>query len=117
MNENDFLNQYAQEEQQPLISSHSEQRLSSKKSKLCDVQYYKLLQELQAIDFTLLELNLYLDTHPKDYKILEQYNSCAQQRMKLADEFQLKYGPLQNFGHFYSQFPWEWSQAPWPWQV
>ena len=85
--------------------------------KACDQQFYELLEQLQVLDFALVELNLYLDTHPNDLKAIEQYNQLAQERMKLAIRFQELYGPLMNFGHAFSRYPWEWSQVPWPWQV
>lgn len=85
--------------------------------KVSDQQFYELLEQLQVLDFALVELNLYLDTHPTDLKAIEQYNQLAQERMKLAIRFQELYGPLMNFGHSFSRYPWEWSQVPWPWQV
>nr|WP_322745662.1 spore coat protein CotJB [Paenibacillus donghaensis] len=82
-----------------------------------DQQYYELLERLQMIDFALVELNLYLDTHPDDLKRIEQYNQLAQERIPLVRRFQELYGPLMHFGHAYSRFPFEWPQTPWPWQV
>lgn len=41
-------------------------------------EYYQLLKEIQAIDFVLVELNLYLDTHPNDYDAIEQFNNYSQ---------------------------------------
>ncbi|GIO31387.1 hypothetical protein J2TS6_25280 [Paenibacillus albilobatus] len=82
-----------------------------------DRQYYELLEQLQVIDFALVELNLYLDTHPDDLKRIEQYNRLAQERIPLVRKFQELYGPLMNFGHAYSKFPFEWPETPWPWQV
>ena len=29
-------------------------------------EFYQLLEEIQALDFAIVELTLYLDTHPKD---------------------------------------------------
>ncbi|AOZ93849.1 spore coat protein CotJB [Paenibacillus crassostreae] len=83
----------------------------------CDQQFYEWLEELQIVDFALVELNLFLDTHPEDLNSIKQYNQLSQERTRLAKQFQEVYGPLMNFGHAYSKFPWEWSQAPWPWQV
>lgn len=83
----------------------------------CDPEYYALLEKLQALDFALVELNLFLDTHPDDLASIQQYNQLAQERMHLANHFQQLYGPLLNFGHSFSKYPWEWSQVPWPWQV
>ncbi|MGM1047913.1 spore coat protein JB [Paenibacillus uliginis N3/975] len=82
-----------------------------------DPRYYELLEQLQAIDFVLLELNLFLNTHPNDLKSIEQYNKLAQERMILARQFQDLYGPLMNFGHSYTRYPFQWSETPWPWQV
>jgi len=82
-----------------------------------DQQYYALLQELQAIDFVLVELNLYLDTHPTDVNAIEQFNQLTEKRWMLANEYETLYGPLQNFGRSYSGYPWQWNEEPWPWQV
>ncbi|MDR0270957.1 MAG: spore coat protein CotJB [Paenibacillus sp.] len=82
-----------------------------------DQQYYELLERIQVVDFALVELNLYLDTHPDDLKRIEQYNQLAQERIPLVRRFQELYGPLMHFGHAYSRFPFEWPQTPWPWQV
>ncbi|RAV06543.1 spore coat protein CotJB [Paenibacillus sp. YN15] len=79
--------------------------------------FYCMLKELQEIDFVLVELNLYLDTHPMDNLALQQFNQTAQKRQLLAGQFELKYGPLMNFGHSYSRSPWQWNDVPWPWQV
>ncbi|WP_263560143.1 spore coat protein CotJB [Paenibacillus polymyxa] len=86
-------------------------------NKPIDAQFYALLEKLQAVDFVLVELNLYLNTHPDDLQAIEQFNKLTQERTAIANEYQLLYGPLQNFGRAYSKYPWEWSQAPWPWQV
>lgn len=85
--------------------------------KTLDEQYYRRLRELQEVDFALVELSLYLDTHPSDQQALQQFNQLAQQRQKLAKQFELEYGPLMQFGHSFSRYPWQWVETPWPWQV
>lgn len=82
-----------------------------------DAQYYELLEKLQALDFVLVELTLFLDTHPGDLASIQQFNQLTQERTQLANHFQQLYGPLQHFGRAYSKYPWEWKEAPWPWQV
>jgi spore coat protein JB len=82
-----------------------------------DQRYYQLLEELQAIDFVLIELNLYLDTHPNDQQAIEQYNHHVLQRAQLAQQYEALYGPLRNFGQSLSPMPFRWNQGPWPWQV
>ncbi|MFD0620320.1 MULTISPECIES: spore coat protein CotJB [Paenibacillus] len=86
-------------------------------TKPIDDEYYKLLHELQAVDFVLLELALFLNTHPNDMKSIQQFNQGVEQRQKLAYQYELNYGPLLQYGHSYSRFPWQWIETPWPWQV
>lgn len=83
----------------------------------CDDRYYKLLHELQVLDFVLVELTLYLDTHPQDVQAIQQYNQFAVARRRVADQYEQEYGPLLHYGHSFSRAPWEWDNTPWPWQV
>ncbi|WP_018660463.1 spore coat protein CotJB [Heyndrickxia acidiproducens] len=80
-------------------------------------EYYTLLEELQSLDFVIVELNLYLDTHPDDQAAVEQYNATVRSRKKVKREFEKQFGPLTSFGYSYSPYPFHWKEAPWPWQV
>ncbi|SCL85394.1 Spore coat-associated protein JB [Bacillus cytotoxicus] len=80
-------------------------------------EYYEWLEELQALDFALVELTLYLDTHPDDVAAIEQFNDLSYKRRLQQQKIEKKYGPLQQFGNSYSNAPWEWSKGPWPWQI
>ncbi|MFP3918871.1 spore coat protein CotJB [Lysinibacillus telephonicus] len=80
-------------------------------------EYYQLLEEIQAIDFVLVELNLYLNTHQHDMEAIKQFNETAQLSMQLKVNFEKKFGPLMNFGRSYSNYPWDVDDTPWPWQV
>lgn len=79
--------------------------------------YRKELEELQKVDFALVELTLYLDNHPTDMQSIQQFNQLAQLRGQLAFAFEMKYGPLMQYGHSFSRYPWQWIDSPWPWQV
>lgn len=81
-----------------------------------DDRYYEWLQELQTMDFSLYEMTLYLDTHPYDRAVMEQYNQLAQNRKQFAEQFEEYYGPLLH-GKSFSRLPWQWVESPWPWQV
>ena len=37
-------------------------------------EYYQIMEQLQAVDFVLVELTLYLDTHPDDLEAINQFN-------------------------------------------
>jgi len=83
-----------------------------------DEAYYSLLHELQAIDFVLVELQLYLDTHPNDVAALQQFNQFVELRKRVVHHYETNYGPLLQFGR--SNMPvnsWQWIESPWPWQV
>lgn len=82
-----------------------------------DQAFYDALHELQAIDFVLVELSLFLDTHPNDAAALQQFNQYASMRKQVAQHFEASYGPLLQYGHSGPQDSWKWSQPPWPWQV
>lgn len=80
-------------------------------------EYYALLLQLQELDFVLIELTLYLDTHPDDLQAIQQFNQFAHQRHQVAHHFEARFGPLLQYGHSYTRSPWQWKNAPWPWQV
>ena len=72
------------------------------------------LVELQALEFVVLELGMYLDTHPEDkeaFTLFKQY-SAMEQAAKSA--YETKFGPLMKnsaaTGERYT-----WLQDPWPW--
>lgn len=75
------------------------------------------LYELQKVDFTILELNLYLDTHPWDMQAINQYNYLVQLKQQVRQNYESRFGPLYNYGNSYTTYPNGWNQGPWPWEV
>ncbi len=75
----------------------------------------RLLREIMAVDFSIIELNLYLDTHPNDMNALMLYNNYVQRSRMLRQRFESMYGPL-NALMSTSRYPWQWIQGPWPWE-
>lgn len=80
-------------------------------------EYRNLLLQLQEVDFVLVELNLYLDTHPDDAQAIHQYNHYAGERLKVVQAYEERYGALSNFGQSFSGTPFTYAVTPWPWQV
>ena len=76
-----------------------------------------LLDQIRAIEFMAVELNLYLNSHPSDQRALRDYNAYTQQLMMLKNEYQRRYGVLTNFGNGQSRYPWSWINDPWPWEL
>ena len=77
----------------------------------------EMLEEIQAIEFVTLELNLYLDTHPDDERALREFNTYGKKLRKLVCQYEAMYGPLMNFGFSPSQYPFRWVEDPWPWDM
>ena len=73
-----------------------------------------MLKKLCSYDFVLVELNLYLDTHPTDKQALEKLRQCEQSAAALRAEFEEKYGPLSSSSEITN--PYSWINSPWPWE-
>ncbi len=75
----------------------------------------EMLKEIMALDFSSIELNLYLDTHPMDRKALAIHNDYAMKLNKLKEEYEMKYDLLTH--KHVSECPWQWISEPWPWEI
>lgn len=80
-----------------------------------DINREKLLKELMAADFTLVDLNLYLDTHPCDQRSIILFKNNVQRASMLRCNYERLYGPLTAAASS-PQAPWEWIESPWPWE-
>jgi spore coat protein JB len=67
-----------------------------------------LLNELQALDFALVELTLYLNNNPFDVNAIKHHNDLAEQRHAARTKLEDQSGALKNE---------RWNLAPWPWQI
>ncbi len=86
-------------------------------AKKVDAEYYRQLEQIQAADFVLVELSLYLNTHPHDEDALNQFNQYSGYSRHLKRQFESSYGPLLQFGNSPAGKDWDWGKGPWPWQV
>lgn len=80
-------------------------------------EYYQYMNELQAVDFVLAELSLYLDTHPEDEATIAQVAQFQRRRASIVQQFEAAFGPLRHYGHSSTASKWAWVEGPWPWQV
>lgn len=74
-----------------------------------------LLKRIAQLRFVGVDLNLYLDTHPTDRNALDAYNYFSKELNECLSEYEMKFGPLINFGQQQSGYPWQWNMMPWPW--
>lgn len=73
----------------------------------------ELREKLKCYRFAIIELGLYLDTHPDDRKAICLHNEYAKKFKVLSDQYQRVYGPLTNM---YPCNKWRWLEGPWPWE-
>jgi spore coat protein JB len=76
----------------------------------------ELLRELQAMEFTAVDFNLYLDTHPGDQRALMDFAVTVCEVEKLRQSYIQCYGPLL-FIDSLQQSCWRWVEEPWPWEI
>ena len=75
-----------------------------------------MFQEIQALDFGLVDINLYLDTHPNDTAALNFYHRHVALLDQLTYEYINQYGPL-TVKDVVSTNRWTWIDNPWPWEM
>lgn len=73
------------------------------------------LTELQALNFAIQELALYLDTHRDDKDALDAYRTYQQMYARCKEEYQKKHGPLNHATPMESE-TYQWLDDPWPWE-
>ncbi|TYR72799.1 spore coat protein CotJB [Rossellomorea vietnamensis] len=76
-----------------------------------------LLERIQIVEFALLDLQLYLDTHAADKFALEQFNQLSSLLQELKEQYERKFDPLLGNGFSQSKMTWQWLNSPWPWQI
>lgn len=78
-----------------------------------DMRRQEMIDQIKALDFAIIELGLYLDTHPEDQRALCMHREYCKQVKDLKDKYQKMYGPLTIF---YPCNKWRWLEEPWPWE-
>ena len=76
------------------------------------------LVELQALEFVVLELGIYLDTHPDCADAISYFNQMAPKREQLLKDFAANFEPLtvdciSKNGGLSDHFTWLDGPAPW----
>lgn len=75
----------------------------------------KLLTTLDALCFTLTDLNLYLDIYPDDNDMINLFNKYREQVESVKNTYESKYGPLTINSNSNNTYPFIWINDPWPW--
>lgn len=73
----------------------------------------QMLMEIRELNFAVIELGLYLNTHPEDQRALCLHRKYAKELRELTDKYQKVYGPLSIYCPCNK---WRWLEEPWPWE-
>ena len=73
------------------------------------------MSELQALNFAIQELALYLDTHRDDREALELYRAYQQMYARCKEDYQKKRGPMNHLSRHEGD-TYQWLDDPWPWE-
>ena len=73
------------------------------------------LAELQALEFVLVELALYLDTHPDDAEAFALYQQYADMERQARSAYEAVNGPLTLAAAAQGDSWSAWLKGPWPW--
>jgi len=82
----------------------------------CVLSRHELLKRIQIYEFALVDINLYLNTHPTDREALDYYHYHHELLERTTREYNESYGPLTP-GSVLSTNKWTWIEHPWPWEM
>ncbi len=75
----------------------------------------QMLHNIGIVDFVLVDLTLYLDTHSCDKDAIEYFNHYSKLKNQMVKEFSQKYFPItKDFAECNTD--WRWGAAPLPWE-
>lgn len=72
------------------------------------------LAELQALEFVVLELGTYLDTHKDDTEAFATYKQYVAMEKAAKTAYESKYGPITKSSAATGE-TYQWLNDPWPW--
>lgn len=75
----------------------------------------QLLRWIDRVSFAMLDMVLYLDTHPEDVEGIKYFNHYMEQRQAAMRAYAESYGPLSLSTAKPVDY-WDWSDAPLPWE-
>lgn len=95
------------------VDSSSSERNTCTSCMTNDQTREDMIMKIKEYNFSIIELGLYLDTHPDDEKALCLHREYCKKAKDLKDKYQKIYGPLTIY---YPCNKWRWLEQPWPWE-
>ncbi len=78
----------------------------------------RLIRQIHSLDFSIKEMELYLDVHPKNQRALKLLADLRQKRKALKDAYEQRFGAHIVTTHDVpAEDRWRWIDSPWPWEA
>ncbi len=75
----------------------------------------KLLQQVRMYNFALIEVGLFLNSHPKNAAALAYHRTNQAKYNEAVAAYEAKFGPLSSL-EAQEANEWQWISDPWPWE-
>ena len=75
----------------------------------------RMMCDIGTVSFLLMDMALYLDTHPEDAESISTFLKLKDICKKHYDEYVRMYGPIR-FTDVNCDNYWTWVSDPWPWE-
>ena len=75
----------------------------------------RMLHDISIVDFTLVELTLFLDTHQDCQEAIEYFNYYSRIKAKMLQEYSSAFEPLTK-EYAAVNNKWKWNNGPLPWE-
>ena len=73
----------------------------------------RLLRRIAAYDFAIVELQIFLDTHPTNEEAISKLDEYTKKSDVLRAQFEERFGPIQSNNIESKRLAW--ISNPWPW--
>ena len=110
---NCMMNNYNNNNYSNIVAFTAENNMNSCECEQFNQTREEMMERIKGLNFAIIELGLYLDTHNDDEKALCLHRKYCKEYRELTDKYQKLYRPLT------IHFPcnkWRWIEEPWPWE-
>ncbi len=77
-----------------------------------------LKRKIHEFDFSIKEMELYLDVHPTCRRALMLLDELRRKRKELVAAYEQRFGPyIVTTNDAPATEPWRWIDSPWPWEI
>ena len=79
---------------------------------------HRLTRQIHSLDFSIKEMELYLDVHPHNQRALHLISELRRKRKELIESYEQRFGPyIVTTYDVPADDRWRWVDSPWPWEL